>query len=80
LEPPPEGRLRRAYLHLSHSTDSRRSPLPPHQDLRSSFMAHAPSFLGVVRFIEPDAKGGERSVWSRLWWPSVVARLTGQRG
>jgi hypothetical protein len=24
LEPPPEGRLRRAYLHLSHSTDSRR--------------------------------------------------------
>jgi hypothetical protein len=24
LKPPPEGRLRRAYLHLSHSTDSRR--------------------------------------------------------
>ena len=49
LEPPPEGRLRRAYLHLSHNTDSRRSHLPPHQDLRSSFMAHAPAFSRNVR-------------------------------
>ena len=29
---------------------------------------------------EPDAEDGERSVWLRLWWRSVAARLTCQRG
>ena len=51
LKPPPQGRLRRAYLHLSHSTDSRRSHLPPHQDLRSSFMAHAPAFSRYETYV-----------------------------
>ena len=60
LKPPPEGRLRRAYLHLSHSTDSRRSHLPPHQDLRSSFMAHAPAFSRFVPIVQSPHMTHER--------------------
>jgi hypothetical protein len=62
--------------HTSPAVDLDLRPGPP----LVSPTRRAPSFLRVVRFIEPDAEGGERSVWSRLWWHSVVARLTGQRG
>jgi hypothetical protein len=55
------------------------------QDLRYDFLR--PGLTSGLRrscvlsvSSEPDAKGGERSVWSRPWWRSVVARLTGQRG
>src|SRR5215218_7190890 len=69
LEPPPEGRLRRAYLHLSHSTDSRRSPLPPHQDLRSSFMAHTPALMApsAIHFSEMSASLESSSKGPPTW-------------
>jgi hypothetical protein len=56
LEPPPEGRLRRA--NRPSSLAQHRLPvvsLPAHQGLRSSFMAHAPAFSPDAHFI----RGGQ---------------------
>ncbi len=83
LEPPPEGRLRRA---------NRPSSLAQHRlaiglaylrikDLRSSFMAHAPSFCRDVGFhprLIPRVARGRRG--SRAWRRRAAARLTGPLG
>src|SRR4029453_8070696 len=61
--PPPKGDSEGpTVLHLSHRTDFRQSPLPAHQDLRSSFMAHAPAFSRYARLMRlyPPARPARR--------------------
>jgi hypothetical protein len=62
-------------LHLSHSTDFRQSPLPAHQDLRSSFMAHAPAFSRNVRACGDDPRARRERSPDRSRQLSAAERL-----
>jgi hypothetical protein len=86
LEPPPEGRLRRAYLHLSHSTDSRRLTYLIKTSVRRSWRTprrslgmsvHAGMILrvamGCVRSRPPSAHAG--NTCRRLAERSVEQRM-----